>query len=117
MPVGHPTRNALGRVEMGAMAAELILSILSERRLGPLAHGLEEGRPGKLFKGAKWAVRAGLALRLFRARGGPWTHHVASVLYLAAGLMFRYAWVGAGPRSARDDRMVAEMARSRRHGD
>ena len=116
LPVGHPTRNALGHVEMGAMAAELTLSIVNERRLGPLAGGLEEGRPGKLFKGAKWAVRTGLALRLFRARGGPWTHHLASVLYLLAGLMFRYAWVGAGPRSARDDRVVAEMARSRRHG-
>jgi hypothetical protein len=116
MEEGHPTRNALGRVEMGAMAAELLLSIVNERRLGPLARGLHEDRPGKLFKAAKWSVRTGLALRLARARGGPWTHHVASVLYLAAGLMFRYAWVGAGPRSARDDRMVAEMARSRRHG-
>jgi hypothetical protein len=27
-----------------------------------------------------------------------------------------YAWVGAGKVSARDDRGVAEMARSRRHG-
>jgi hypothetical protein len=117
MPVGHPTRNALGRVEMGAMTAELALSILNERRLGPLARGLEEGPPGKLFKGAKWAVRTGLALRLARRRAGPNAHHLASVLYLLAGLMFRYAWVGAGPRSARDDRVVAEMARSRRHGD
>ena len=117
LPVGHPTRNALGRVEMGAMAAELVLSTVNERRLGPLARGLERGRPGRLFKAAKWAVRAGLALRLARERGGPATHHVASVLYLAAGLMFRYAWVGAGPPSARDDRMVAEVARSRRHGD
>ena len=114
MPVGHPTRNALGRVEMGAMAAELGLSILNERRLGPLAAGLEVGRPGKLFKAAKWAVRAGLALQLARRRGA--TQHVASGLYLAAGLLFRYAWVGAGPPSARDDRVVAEMARSRRHG-
>jgi Polysulphide reductase, NrfD len=117
MPEGHPTRNALGKVEMGAMAAELALSILNERRLGPLANGLETGHPGKLFKAAKWAVRAGLALRLVRSPGGPATHHVASLLYLAAGLMFRYAWVGAGPYSARDDRVVAEMARSRRHGD
>jgi hypothetical protein len=116
LPVGHPTRNALARVQVGAMAAELTLSIVNERRLGPLARGLEEGRPGKLFKGAKWAVRTGLAMQLARKRSGPWTSHVASVLYLAGGLMFRYAWVGAGPLSARDDRVVAEMARSRRHG-
>jgi hypothetical protein len=116
MPVGHPTRDALGHVETGAMAAELILSIVNERRLGPLARGLARGRPGKLFKAAKWAVRTGLALRLARERGGPVTHHVASALYLAAGLMFRYAWVESGPLSARDDRVVAEMARSREHG-
>jgi hypothetical protein len=117
LPVGHPTRNALGTVETAAMTAELALSILNERRLGPLASGLEEGRPGKLFKAAKWCVRGGLALRFVRKPGGPAVHHVASLLYLAAGLMFRYAWVGAGPRSARDDRVVAQMARSRRHGD
>src|SRR5829696_6544762 len=49
LPVGHPTRRALGHVETGAMAAELLLSIVNERKLGPLASGLEEGRPGKLF--------------------------------------------------------------------
>ena len=110
-PSGHPTCRALGRVEMAAMGAELGLSVINERRLGPLAAGLKVGRPGKLFKAAKWAVRAGLALQLARRRPA-----VASALYLAAGLMFRYAWVGAGPLSARDDRMVAEMARSQQHG-
>ena len=116
LPVGHPTRRALGNVETGAMAAELVLSVINERKLGPLASGLEEGRPGKLFKAAKWAVRAGLALRLVRKPLGPGVHHVASLLYLAAGLMFRYAWVGAGRESARHDRVVAEMARERRMG-
>ena len=116
LPVGHPTRRALGTVETGAMAAELILSVINERRLGPLASGLETGRPGKLFKAAKWAVRGGLTLRLARKRGGPNVHHVASVLYLTAGLMFRYAWVGAGRLSARDDRAVAEMHRAETHG-
>jgi hypothetical protein len=112
LPAGHPTREALEKVEHGAMTAELVLSMVNERRLGPLAEGLRTGRPGTLFKAAKWAVRAGLALRLARSRGD----HVSSLLYLAAGLMFRYAWAGAGPISARDDRGVAEMARSRRHG-
>jgi hypothetical protein len=86
------------------------LSVLNERRLGPLAAGLKVGRPGKTFKVAKWAVRAGLAGQLARRR------QLASARFLAAGLLFRYAWVGAGPLSARDDRTVAEMARSRRHG-
>jgi formate-dependent nitrite reductase membrane component NrfD len=116
LPVGHPTRRALGTVETGAMSAELILSIVNERRLGPLASGLEAGRPGTLFKAAKWAVRAGLAMRFARKRGGPWTHHVASMLYLIAGLMFRYAWVGAGRLSARDDEAVARMHRTTEHG-
>ena len=116
LPVGHPTRRALGTVETAAMTAELILSIINERRLGPLAGGLEKGRPGTLFKAAKWAVRVGLSLRLARRRGGPGVHHVASLLYLAAGLLFRYAWVGAGRLSARDDRAVAEMHRTEAHG-
>jgi hypothetical protein len=114
LPVGHPTREALGRVEMGAMTAELVLSQVNERRLGHLAEALERGRPGRLFKAAKWSVRAGLALRLARRRGGSAAHHLASVLHLAAGLMFRCAWVGAGPPSARDDALVAETARSPR---
>jgi hypothetical protein len=57
-------------------------------------------------------VGAGLALR-FARRYGPWTHHVASVLYLLGGLGFRYAWVGAGQVSARDDEAVALTARAR----
>jgi hypothetical protein len=112
LPVGHPTREALGRVETGAMAAELALSTINERRLGRLALALGEGRGGRLFQGAKWGVRAGLALRLARRRGGPAVHHLASVLYLGAGLAFRYAWVEAGKHSARDDEAVARMARS-----
>jgi hypothetical protein len=116
LPVGHPTRRALGTVETGAMAAELALSIVNHRRLGPLASGLETGRPGKLFKAAKWSVRAGLSMRLLRKPLGPRIHHLASLLYLAAGLMFRYAWVGAGRHSARDDRAVAEMHRAETHG-
>jgi formate-dependent nitrite reductase membrane component NrfD len=116
VPPRHPTRVALANVETGAMAAELVLSVINERRLGPLARVLEEGRPARLFKAAKWAVRAGLASQLARRRSTAF-QHTASALYLAAGLLFRYAWVTAGPNSARDDRVVAEMARSRRHGD
>jgi len=111
VPEGHPTRRALGRVETAAIATELTLSTLNERRLGRLAVALEDGSAGKLFRGAKWAVRAGLSLRLLRRRAGPASHHVASGLYLAAGLAFRYAWVAAGRNSARDDRTVAETAR------
>jgi hypothetical protein len=111
MPVGHPTRNALGIVETGAMAAELVMSSANERRLGRLADSLEEGRPGNLFKAAKWGVRIGLALRLARRRGGSWTQHLASALYLLSGLAFRFAWVGAGRTSARDDEAVARAAR------
>jgi polysulfide reductase-like protein len=113
LPNDHPTQRALAHVETGAMATELALSVINERRLGPLARGLNAGRPGKLFKTAKWSVRAGLALQFARR---PALGHVSSVLYLLAGLLFRFAWVKAGPPSARDDRMVAEMARSRRHG-
>jgi formate-dependent nitrite reductase membrane component NrfD len=112
-PAGHPTRNALGVIETVAMSGELVLSTINERRLGRLARSLEAGRPGTLFQAAKWMVRAGLALHVGRRRGGPWVHHLASVLYLLAGLCFRFAWVGAGRTSAHDDEAVARMARLR----
>jgi hypothetical protein len=38
------------------------------------------------------------------------------VVYVLAALLFRYAWVGAGKLSARDDENVAEMARFGRDG-
>lgn len=110
LPEGHPTQVALGRVETGAMAAELLLSAINERRLGPLAEGLEQGTPGRQYRAAKWSVRAGFALRLARRRRA---HDLASLLYLLAGLLFRFAWVGAGRRSAGDDEQVAAMARGR----
>jgi formate-dependent nitrite reductase membrane component NrfD len=111
MPEGHPTREALGRVEGGAMVAELLLSEINERRLGRLAHAFRDGRSGRWFSAAKWLARTGMGLRLARRRGGPWTHHVASGCYMAAALCFRYAWVQAGPISAADDEAVAQTAR------
>jgi cytochrome b len=98
------------------MAAELVLSTINEHRLGRLAHALEDGRPGRFMRAAKWLVRGGLTLRLARRRAGwvgPASHHVVSVAYLAAGLCFRLAWVTAGPPSARDDEAVARTARGR----
>ncbi|MCW3012567.1 MAG: hypothetical protein JWO90_2971, partial [Solirubrobacterales bacterium] len=111
LPVGHPTRLALGRVETGAMTAELVLSAVNEHRLGRLGTVLEQGRPGRLFRAAKGLARLGLLLRLGRRRGGPWVHHLASGCYLGSALCFRYAWVGAGALSAQDDEAVARTAR------
>lgn len=110
-PAGHPTLEALGMVETTAMAAELALSTVNERRLGRLADVLEEGRPGAVHRFAKWAVRGGLALRLARRSAGPRVDHIASVLFLLAGLAFRLAWVGAGRTSAHDHEAVALTAR------
>jgi formate-dependent nitrite reductase membrane component NrfD len=108
VPQGHPTRLALSRVEAGAMGAELALSELNHHRLGSLGDALEQGRAGKLFSVAKWLARGGLALQLARR-----AQHAASACYLAAGLCFRFAWVGAGRSSARDDEAVARTARAR----
>jgi len=113
LPVGHPTREALGMVETAAMVTELALSEVNERRLGRIGRALEEGRPGRYLQGARGSVMAGLALRLARKRGGPRVHHLASVLYLLAALLFRFAWVGAGAASAHDDEANALMARRR----
>jgi hypothetical protein len=94
------------------MATELTLSAINERRLGHLSEALEKGRPGRLLALAKQGVWAGLFLRLARRRGGPWVDHLASTTFLAAGLAFRFAWVGAGRSSAADDEAVARAARS-----
>jgi formate-dependent nitrite reductase membrane component NrfD len=99
------TRRALNRVQAAAMTAELALSIVNDRRLGDVGAPLHES---KTMKGAKWAVRAGLALQATRR---PKLAHGASVIHLAAGLAFRYAWVRAGRTSALDDRGVAEQGR------
>ena len=78
---------------------------MNERRLGEIGRPLRESR---LFKGAKWAVRAGLALR---AAKGERARQAAGALFLAGGLAFRYAWVEAGKRAATDDETVAKAAR------
>jgi hypothetical protein len=111
LPEGHRTRHALGRVESAAIAIELVASEVNGRRLGATGDALQRGKAGALFRFAKGAVVTGLALRAVRKRGGTWTHHGASALYLAGGLAFRYAWVDAGRHSATDDAAVARMAR------
>jgi hypothetical protein len=111
LPHGHPTRRALGALESASMLSELALSALGERRLGDAGGALRHGRPGALFRAAKSLVVAGLALRVVSRRTGPREHDLASVLYLAAGLGFRYAWVDAGKASATDDAAVAAVAR------
>jgi formate-dependent nitrite reductase membrane component NrfD len=108
----HPTRVALGRVENGAMAAELLLSEINHHRLGDLASALDDGDGGPWFHRAKWLARTGLATRLMRR----WTglaEHVASGCFMAAALCYRFAWVGAGHSSADDDEAVARTARGR----
>jgi formate-dependent nitrite reductase membrane component NrfD len=114
LPHGHPTRRALGAMETTAMLTELSISGLGERRMGHASNALSRGRPGLYFRTAKSLVVLGLALRLLARRTGPREHELASFMYLAAGLLFRFTWVYAGRASARDDDVVAAMARG--HG-
>ena len=74
---------------------------------------LRSGRPGLYFRAAKTLVALGISLRLVARRTGPREHELASVMYLAAGLLFRFAWVYAGRASATDDAVVAATARAR----
>jgi formate-dependent nitrite reductase membrane component NrfD len=113
LPNGHPTRRALGTIETASMLAELCLSAVGERRLGDAAEALRHGRPGAIFRTAKSLVVVGLSLRLIARRTGAREHDLASVMYLAAGLGFRLAWVYAGRASATDDAAVAAMGRGR----
>ena len=110
-PEGHPTRAALATVETLAMATELAVSTLNERRLGSLARALEDGRAGRLMRAAKWAVRAGLALRAARS-AGPAAGHLSSALFLLGGLAFRFGWLAAGRASAEDADAVVTASRS-----
>ena len=87
LPVGHPTRRALGTVETAAMGGRA--GALGRSTSGASASsppGWRRAGRARSSRLAKWSVRVGLALRFARRRGGPWVHHVASVLYLAAGL-------------------------------
>jgi formate-dependent nitrite reductase membrane component NrfD len=117
LPHGHPTRRALGTIETAAMLTELGISALGERRLGDAAEALRGGRSGLYFRTAKTLVAVGISLRLVARRTGPREHELASVMYLAAGLLFRFAWVYAGRASATDDAVVAATARARRVPD
>ena len=87
---------------------------IGERHLGDAADALHRGRPGIYFRTAKSLVALGLSLRLVARRTGSREHDLASVVYLAAGLAFRFAWVYAGRTSATDDAAVAAMGRGRR---
>jgi formate-dependent nitrite reductase membrane component NrfD len=113
LPADHPTCEALGRVESGAIAAELLLSQANHHHLGGLASVLEEGAGAGSFRGAQWLARAGLAARLVRHRVSGPAEHVASVCFLGAALCFRIAWVRSGRSSAQDDEAVARTARGR----
>ncbi len=111
LPEGHPTRRALGTVETGAILSELSLSALNERRLGQRAAALHARRPARLFRVAQTAVVLGLSSRVFARRIGPRAHDLGSMLYLAGGLAFRYAWLESGKESAADHEAVAAMGR------
>jgi formate-dependent nitrite reductase membrane component NrfD len=112
LPVGHPTRVALNHIQRGAMLAELTLSTVNERRLGRAGDVLSQGRAGRLYRAAQLFAATGVALNLLGVRRTtPRGQHVASVLYLAGGLIFRVAWIEAGKASAHDDEAVAMMAR------
>jgi formate-dependent nitrite reductase membrane component NrfD len=114
LPHHHPTRRALGTIETASMLTELSISTLGERRLGDAAEALRQGRPGVCFRTAKTLVALGISLRLAARRTGPREHELASVMYLAAGLLFRFAWVYAGKASATDDATVAAASRDAR---
>jgi formate-dependent nitrite reductase membrane component NrfD len=108
-----PAVVALARVADAAMLSELALSAVNESGVGSVGAAL---RREPLFGVAKALVGTGLVLPLI-APGGRRrrsARHTASVLYLAGGLAYRFAWVRAGKASARDDEAVARTARGER---
>jgi formate-dependent nitrite reductase membrane component NrfD len=113
-PEDHPTHVALSRLETGAILAELTLSTINERRLGRAGEALKHGTPYRLSTAAKVLVSSGLVLSLMaRGRARRPLQNLASLLYLAGGLAYRFAWIEGGRASAHDDEAVALMARGR----
>ena len=53
----------------------------------------------------------GISLRALTRTASPRTDDVSSIMYLIAGLAFRYAWIHAGAASAADDAAAAAMGR------
>ena len=119
LPAGHPTRARARRASRRARwPPSCVLSTINERRLGALADGARaRAAPGRLFKAGEVVVRgrAGAAVRPPPRRAARSTTSRACSTW-PRGLVFRYAWVGAGRHSARDDDVVAQMARERRAG-
>jgi hypothetical protein len=113
LPADHPTRRALSSLEAGAITAELLLSTVNERRLGPIARPLRSGRSGKMFRVAQAAVLVGLGAQLVGRSRSRRIEDLASTLFLGGGLAFRIAWVYAGRASASDHEAAAAMGRAR----
>jgi formate-dependent nitrite reductase membrane component NrfD len=111
MPDDHPTQQALGHVETASILAELALSAINRRRLHEIGDVMHSGRSGLLFRAAEIAVSAGLATRLMSRWRTRHIQDVASVLYLAGALTYRYAWVEGGKASAANHADVAAMGR------
>jgi formate-dependent nitrite reductase membrane component NrfD len=88
LPEG-PTRAGARRVATAAMAAELAMSHINERRLGELAPLMHSRR----FRLAQALTFAGLVAR-----------RVSAPLFVVAALLFRFAWMEAGRASARSAR-------------
>jgi formate-dependent nitrite reductase membrane component NrfD len=111
LPEGHPTRIALGKLETTSILIELSLSALNERRLGNAGEALRRGRPALIYRTAKTAVALGLSTQLLARRGTSRPQDLASGLYLAGGLAFRFAWIYAGRQSATDHEAMATLGR------
>jgi hypothetical protein len=101
------------------MVAELALSTVNELRLRRAGDPVPQGASRVLFRSAEASVLAGLLLTAGgrRRRRRRVAQNLASLLYLAAGLVFRVAWIQAGQASALDDESVALTARTRITGN
>jgi formate-dependent nitrite reductase membrane component NrfD len=111
MSASHPTQRALGNVETASILAELALSSANHRHLGDIGAVMHTGRPGLLYRTAETAVTLGVSTRLVSRWMHPRVRDVASLLFLAGALAFRFAWMEGGKASAADHPSVAAMAR------
>ena len=96
LPAGHPTRHALGASRPPRWRPSCCCRSSTSAGLGPLASGLTTGRRGDCSRPPSGPCGAGWRCGSPGGAAGRPPSTSRAALYLAAGLLFRYAWVKAG---------------------
>jgi HAMP domain-containing protein len=90
-------------------AGELIAERLLERRLGPIARSMHEGKAGRRMRAAKLLTAAGLGALVAGAHRSRIASAVTGAALLSASALTRFGVFAAGMESARDPSYTVEL--------